>query len=114
MSVELDTKDMKMKHLMSKGEIEATIGKILLTHKNAVFLGFSQNYLDFEIHYMDWRDDTKKSFILREGKADLNHKKVVDPHWQYWKKEIHELFVPIMEYMVKETDKHERGKKGLI
>ncbi len=112
MSQELKEKDLFPCEYMSKGQVEAEIGKLLGTHKNAVFLGFSQNYADFEIHYMDWRDDTKKSKVLREGLNDIVGGKKM-PHWKYWKKELYELLQPIRKYMDTETKKHEAKKKGL-
>lgn len=112
MSQEIEEKDLFPCNYMSKGQVEAKIGKLLGTHKNAVFLGFSQNYGDFEVHYMDWRDNTKKSHVLREGLNDMVKNEKV-PHWKYWKKELYELFQPIRKYMDKETAKHEAKKKGL-
>lgn len=113
MSVDTDVEDLTMKYMMSKGQIEAEIDKLLGTHKNAVFRGFSQNYLDYEVHYVDWKINKLASFVLREGRNDKNNRKEIKPHWMKWKEELHALFIPIRKYMDTETKKHEKTKMML-
>lgn len=92
-------------------QLEAEIAKLLGDHKMTVFRGFTQNYDDFTVHYMDWIKDKPDVLYLRAGKGDVDDKGRPKPNFLTWLDLLKETFKPLKKYMDEETEKHNTQQK---
>lgn len=103
--ISTNTLNKKPKGYLLQPQLEAEISKLLGDHKMTVFRGFTQNYDDITIHYMDWRKDEMDSLYLRAGKGDIDGNGKPNPNFLYWRKMMRETFKPIKKFMDEETEK---------